>query len=58
MGVQGVGDVRRAPVTGVEAQGDGGGGLELFAVECAEDADDVVGACGGLDYAGAVEERG
>ncbi len=33
---------------------DGAGWLEEFAVERGEDADNVVGACGGLDDAGAI----
>lgn len=36
-------------------EGDGGGRLKEFAVQGGEDADDIVGASGGLYDAGAVE---
>ena len=37
----------------MSVQRNGGGGLEQFAVEGGQDADDVVGACARLNNAGA-----
>jgi hypothetical protein len=36
-------------------EGNGGGWLELLTVESGQDADNIVGACGGLDDTGAAQ---